>query len=118
MTESESAIIVTGEREATFKEPWQAQIFALVVQMHKGGAFSWTEWSEALGAEKKAAAETGTGGSGNDDYRFWLTTLEKLLDRKGITHTLERVEREEAWRRAALATPHGEPIELKTQSGK
>ena len=108
----------TGEAEPVFEEPWQAQIFAIVVELHKRGAFSWKEWSEALGAEKQKAAKAGVGTSGGDDYRLWLTALEKLLDRKGITQKSERTDREDAWRQAARSTPHGEPIELTPQSTK
>ena len=31
-----------------FAEPWEAQAFALVVELHKQGAFSWIEWAETL----------------------------------------------------------------------
>ncbi len=32
-----------------FDQPWQAQIFALVVRLHEQGLFSWSEWSATLG---------------------------------------------------------------------
>ncbi|MCC2656378.1 MAG: nitrile hydratase accessory protein [Panacagrimonas sp.] len=34
-----------------FREPWEAQAFALVVQLHREGVFTWTEWADALSAE-------------------------------------------------------------------
>src|SRR5579862_7570848 len=38
-----------------FDEPWQAQAFALAVQLHAAGAFSWTDWAAALADELNRA---------------------------------------------------------------
>ena len=35
--------------EPVFKEPWEANAFALVVGLHEKGAFEWNEWAEVLG---------------------------------------------------------------------
>jgi len=35
--------ILRDETERTFDAPWQAQAFALVVQLNKAGRFSWDE---------------------------------------------------------------------------
>ena len=40
---------------AVFDEPWQAEAFALAVTLHAAGAFSWTEWAEALSGEIRAS---------------------------------------------------------------
>ena len=45
-------------------------------------------------------------------YRQWLATLEQLLAEIGTIPEDERLQRVDAWDRAARATPHGEPIEL------
>ena len=92
-----------------FREPWQAQAFALAVELSEAGLFTWREWAEALGQEIAAA--------GPDDppehyYEHWLAALEKLADRKGLTLPAERHARREAWEEAARATPHGEAIVL------
>jgi hypothetical protein len=42
-----------------FAEPWQAQVLALAVNLSEQGHFTWTEWTTALGAELKAAADRG-----------------------------------------------------------
>ena len=40
-----------------FREPWEAQAFAMAVALHERGAFSWTEWAAALAAEIKGTSE-------------------------------------------------------------
>ena len=87
-----------------FNEPWEAQAFAMVVKLHEGGAFTWTEWAETLGREIKS--------SDRPYYEHWLCALEKIAEAKGLMSNNERLERVAAWDRAAHATPHGQPIEL------
>ncbi|MGQ0698837.1 MAG: nitrile hydratase accessory protein [Panacagrimonas sp.] len=68
-----------------FREPWEAQAFALVVQLHQRKLFAWTEWADALSAEIRAVRERGEEDSGADYYRHWLRALECLLAKKGVT---------------------------------
>jgi nitrile hydratase accessory protein len=89
--------------EAPFEAPWQAQAFALTVALHAQGAFSWPEWSAALGRELAGGAAY---------YEAWLTALEGLVRAKGLSNGAELAERRTAWERAYLATPHGSPVEL------
>ena len=89
----------------TFAEPWQAQVFALAVGLSERGLFSWSEWSEALGAEIARAPERGY-------YESWLEALEALLAAKGAASRDELAAHAAAWREAAEAPPHGRPIEL------
>jgi nitrile hydratase accessory protein len=81
-------------------------VFALAVKLHDGGAFTWPEWAEALGKALRDAPE-------RLYYESWLAALEALVERKGLMSHDERHARIEAWDRAARATPHGKPIELK-----
>jgi nitrile hydratase accessory protein len=67
-----------------FREPWEAQVFALTVRLHEACCFTWTEWADALSAEIRAAREAGDPDLGDGYYRHWLRALEALLDRKGI----------------------------------
>ena len=94
---------------AVFREPWQAQAFALAVKLSEAGVFTWREWADALAAEIAAA---GPADRGERYYEHWLAALEKLADRKGLTFAAERQARRDAWEEAARATPHGEPIVL------
>jgi hypothetical protein len=37
--------------EPVFREPWEAQAFAMTVLLHQQGLFTWTEWAQALSAQ-------------------------------------------------------------------
>lgn len=95
--------------EPVFAAPWQAQAFAMAVELHGRGLFAWQEFADALSAELLAA---GAAQDGDDYYDHWLAALEKLVVAKGLMTEPERAGREAAWDAAARATPHGEPIEL------
>lgn len=67
-----------------FREPWEAQAFALVVQLHQLGLFTWKEWADMLSAEIRAVGERGEADTGADYYRHWLAALERLLAAKQV----------------------------------
>jgi nitrile hydratase accessory protein len=92
-----------------FREPWEAQAFALVVALCDRGAFTWAEWTGKL-SQIIGAAESD--GDGSAYYEQWLTALEQLVAEKGLVAPPVLSRRKEAWRRAAEATPHGSPILL------
>ena len=95
-----------------FREPWEAQAFAMALALHARGLFSWTEWAAALAAEIKRAQAAGDADTGETYYRHWLATLERLIADKGVAtpDTLHRYR--DAWDNAADRTPHGSPIVL------
>ncbi len=43
--------------EPVFREPWEAQAFAMTVLLHERGLFTWGEWAQALGAQIAGARE-------------------------------------------------------------
>ena len=96
-----------------FREPWEAQAFAMTVALHQRGLFTWKEWADALADEIKRAQTAGDPDTGETYYRHWLATLEHLVAQKGVVtaDTLHRYR--DAWDHAADRTPHGQPIELK-----
>ena len=98
-----------------FREPWEAQAFAIALALHARGLFSWSEWAAALADEIKRAQAAGDPDSGETYYRHWLATLERLVAAKGVAsfETLHRYR--DAWDHAADRTPHGSPIELKPE---
>jgi nitrile hydratase accessory protein len=98
-----------------FREPWEAQAFAMAVALHQRGLFTWTEWAAALAAEIKRAQAAGDADTGETYYRHWLAALERLVADKGVTtaDTLSRTR--DAWDHAADRTPHGAPIGLKPE---
>jgi len=98
-----------------FREPWEAQAFAMALAIHERGVFTWSEWAAALGAEIKRAQAAGDPDTGETYYRHWLATLERLVATKGVTSsdTLHRYR--DAWDHAADRTPHGTPIVLRAE---
>jgi nitrile hydratase accessory protein len=98
-----------------FREPWEAQAFAMALTLHDRGLFTWKEWAAALADEIKLAQANGDPDTGTTYYRHWLATLERLIAAKGVA-TLETQHRyRDAWDHAADRTPHGSPIELKPE---
>jgi nitrile hydratase accessory protein len=95
-----------------FREPWEAQAFAMAVALHERGLFTWTEWAARLAETIKAAQEAGDPDTGETYYRHWLAALESLVVEKGAASAEGLARRRQAWDRAARATPHGQPILL------
>lgn len=95
-----------------FAEPWQAEAFALAVALSRAGYFTWSEWSDALGAELAAAAARGEPDDGTRYYEHWLAVLERLAVAKQLTDDARLDERRAAWAAAYRATPHGKPVTL------
>jgi nitrile hydratase accessory protein len=96
-----------------FREPWEAQAFAMALALHERGVFTWPEWAATLGEEIKRAQSAGDPDTGETYYRHWLAALERLVAEKGLasSETLHRYRH--AWEHACDRTPHGKPIELR-----
>ena len=95
-----------------FREPWEAQAFAMALALHERGLFTWTEWAAALATEIKRAQAAGDPDTGETYYAHWLNALEKLVAEKGVTTEANLHRYRDAWDRACDRTPHGQPIEL------
>jgi nitrile hydratase accessory protein len=95
-----------------FREPWEAQAFAMTLALHARGLFTWPEWAATLGEEIKRAQALGDPDTGETYYQHWLAALERIVAAKGVTdaHMLDRYRA--AWALAAARTPHGTPIVL------
>jgi nitrile hydratase accessory protein len=98
-----------------FREPWEAQAFAMALALQARGLFTWKEWASALGAEIKRAQDAGDPDTGETYYRHWLATLERMVADKGVTDATTLGRYHQAWDRAADRTPHGSPIELRAE---
>jgi nitrile hydratase accessory protein len=96
-----------------FAEPWQAKAFALTLQLHEAGHFTWREWADTLGEVLEEAGINEPSDDGTGYYRHWLTALERLTDVKQLSTSGERATRKQAWKTAYQTTPHGEPVTLK-----
>ena len=96
-----------------FREPWEAQAFAMTLALHERKLFTWPEWAATLGAEIKKAQAAGDPDTGETYYRHWLNALERIVAEKGATDQPTLARYYQAWDHAADRTPHGEPVELK-----
>ena len=95
-----------------FAEPWMAQAFAMVLQLHQRGLFTWPEWAAALSAQIAAAQAAGDADLGDTYYHPWLAALETLVAAKGAARADELARCARAWDHAADRTPHGQAIVL------
>jgi nitrile hydratase accessory protein len=107
--------IPRDEKGPVFREPWEAHAFAMALALYDKGLFAWTEWAAKLGEEIKKAQAAGDPGTGETYYHHWLATLEGIVAEKGVTTSQALAQHHDAWERAAHRTPHGKPIELKTE---
>ena len=98
-----------------FREPWEAQAFAMTLALYKQGLFTWSEWAATLAEEIKRAQRAGDPDTGETYYRHWLAALERLVAEKGIADSVSLSRYRDAWDRAADRTPHGQPIELRAE---
>jgi nitrile hydratase accessory protein len=96
-----------------FREPWEAQAFAMTLALHERGLFSWPEWAAMLGEEIKRAQAAGDPDTGETYYRHWLNALERIVAAKGLADVTMLARYRHAWHHAADRTPHGTPIELR-----
>ena len=102
----------TEDGEPIFREPWEAQAFAMAVRLHEQGVFAWTDWAATLAEEIERAQASGDADLGDTYYHHWLATLERIVSDTGAAPADDLERTREAWRRAAARTPHGDPIEL------
>ena len=112
-----AAISVPGvPRDAdgpVFREPWEAQAFAMTLALHERGLFTWPEWAATLAQEVKRAQTGGDPDTGETYYTHWLNALERLVAEKKVTTQVDLRRYRDAWDHAADRTPHGTPIELR-----
>lgn len=98
----------SDEDGPVFREPWEAQAFALVVALHEAGHFTWPEWVAVMSAEIRAAQAAGDPDLGRTYYRHWLAALERITVAKTLASDTElRVRRIEC--AANGPAPHAHP---------
>jgi nitrile hydratase accessory protein len=107
--------IPRGPEGPVFREPWEAQAFAMAVVLHERGLFDWGEWTAVLGDEIKRAQAKGDPDTGETYYRHWLAALERIVAEKGVTNAAALAHYRAAWDRAAARTAHGAPIVLQPE---
>jgi nitrile hydratase accessory protein len=102
----------TANNGAVFEEPWQAHAFAMTLQLHEKGVFTWPEWAAALTREISAGQARGEASDGSLYYTHWLNALEQLVIERQLGTPDEIHDLEHAWADAAERTPHGQAIVL------
>jgi nitrile hydratase accessory protein len=95
-----------------FREPWEAEAFALAVTLSERGLFTRQEWANTLGDEIKKAQAAGDPDTGETYYYHWLAALERIVTEKGIADLGLLTRTRDAWQHACERTPHGLPIAL------
>jgi len=104
---------IPGDNDGpVFKEPWQAEIFAMTLTLYERGVFSWSEWADQLSRSIKSAQDDGDPDLGDTYYLHWLDALEKIIISKGIGAAEQLNTLYAEWENAANTTPHGQTIEL------
>ena len=98
-----------------FREPWEAQAFAMTLALYDRGLFTWPEWAATLGEEIKRAQAAGDPDTGETYYRHWLAALERIVAEKGVSNAQTLARYYDAWDHATDRTPHGTPIVLKPE---
>lgn len=99
-----------------FRAPWEATAFAIAVRLSEAGHFTWGEWVKYLAREVAAAKRRGDPDLGDHYYEHWLAALEKLVVDKGIGTATQLAALKRDWTEATLATPHGQPVELRRRT--
>jgi nitrile hydratase accessory protein len=101
--------------EPVFREPWEAQSFAMVMALYERGLFTWPEWAAVLSAEIARAQAAGDPDTGDTYYYHWTNALERIVAEKGLTDAASLLRYRDAWDHAADRTPHGSPIVLQPE---
>src|SRR5215218_7246347 len=89
--------IPCGAEGPVFREPWEAQAFAIAVALRERGLIDWSEWAAILGEEIKRAQAAGDPDSGETYYRHWLATLERMAAEKSVSTGAELGSYRDAW---------------------
>jgi nitrile hydratase accessory protein len=77
-------LLPRDEDGPVFAEPWQAQAFAVVVELMEKAVITRDEWAAALGETLSAAEARGESDTGKRYYDHWLATLERIVVAKDI----------------------------------
>jgi nitrile hydratase accessory protein len=95
-----------------FREPWQAEAFALAVALQDRGLITAREWADALGAAIRAAQAGGDPDTGDTYWRHWLAALETLLAAKWLASPVVVAARAGSLAAAAAAKAHPAQLAL------
>src|SRR5260221_14432199 len=80
-----------------FAAAWQAQAFAMTIELLRRRCFTSKEWAEALAGEIAAATARGEADLGDTYYHHWLVALERLVAAKDLLNSGDLASRKDAW---------------------
>ena len=104
--------IPRNELGPVFNAPWEAEAFAMTLSLYEKGVFTWPQWANVLAGEISRAQAAGDPDLGDTYYHHWLAALERIVVEQGITDQQRLAGLYDDWNKAALSTPHGQPIVL------
>ena len=67
-----------NSKDIIFSEPWQAELFAITLNLHQRGVFEWDDWTECLGRSLKRRKNKNKEDLENY-FAKWLYALEEKL---------------------------------------
>ena len=69
---AEAAPSIPRDRDGpVFREPWEAQAFAMALLLHQHGVFTFSEWAATLAEEIKRAQGAGDPDTGETYYHHY-----------------------------------------------
>ena len=80
-----SPLLPQDDDGPVFAEPWQAQAFAIAVQLSAEGHFTWTEWTIALGEQLDTAVRRGAGLRPPSIRSAWIVPESRYVLLKRVT---------------------------------
>ncbi len=101
--------------QPAFEEAWQAEVLAIADTLVQNGMFSASAWSDTLGAALEEAAIAGAVDNQETYYRCALQALETLVASNSEIDRQSMAGKRRDWEQAYLSTPHGKPVNLKTE---
>ena len=101
------------ENGPALSEPWQAEAFAVAVQLSREGHFGWNEWVNVFSEEIRSSPQREGEAVNAAYYRQWMLALEKIATNAGFLTIKEIREYSEHWRRSYYHTAHGQPIDFR-----
>jgi nitrile hydratase accessory protein len=69
-----------------FPAPWAARAFAMTLELHQAGHFTWLDWVSVF-SNQLATSTHGShalAGDAEDYYACWVEALEQILARNGV----------------------------------
>ena len=112
----QSSVIAPFRRmdgEPVFDDAWQAEVLAMAQVLIDTGVITAADWADGLGAALREVQVDDESDTVQNYYLAALTALERLLVSSGISAE-DMDAQKQAWVAAYRATPHGEPVKLKS----